>query len=79
MDYKKFQQMGGVYKYGYGDSGWSKAKEELEQKKRVILYQKIGIGFAILSFIATVIVIRLSIDGVSREYQYSINQHVASQ
>ena len=57
MDYKKFQQMGGVYKYGYGDSGWSKAKEELEQKKRVILYQKIGIGFAILSFIATVILV----------------------
>ena len=57
MDYKKFKQMGGVYKYGYGDSGWSKAKEELEQKKRVVLYQKIGIGFAILSFIATMVLI----------------------
>ena len=59
MDYKKFQQMGGVYKYGYGDRGWNKAKEELDQKKRVVLYQKIGIGFAILSFIATVILIAI--------------------
>ena len=57
MDYKKFQQMGGVYKYGYGDRGWNKAKEELDQKKRVVLYQKIGIGFTILSFIATVVLI----------------------
>ena len=56
-DYKNVKQMGEVYKYGYGDSGWSKAKEELEQKKRVVLYQKIGIGFAILSFIATMVLI----------------------
>ena len=57
MDYKKFQQMGGVHRYGYGDRGWNKAKEELDRKKKVILYQKIGIIFAVLCFIATVVLI----------------------
>ena len=57
MDYKKFQQMGGVQKYGFGDRGLQQAREELDRKKRVLLYQKIGIGFAILSFIATVVLI----------------------
>ncbi len=49
--------MGGVHRYGYGDRGWNKAKEELDQKKKVILYQKIGITFAVLCFIATVVLI----------------------
>ena len=57
MDYKKFQQMGGVQKYGFGDRGLQQAREELDRKKRVLLYQKIGIGFVILSFIATVVLI----------------------
>ena len=57
MDYKQFQRMGGVQRYGYGDRGLRQAREELDRKKRVLLYQKIGIGFAILSFIATVILI----------------------
>ena len=57
MDYKQFQRMGGVQKYGFGDRGWNKAKEELDQKKRVVLYQKIGIGLVILSFIATLVLI----------------------
>ena len=55
MDYKQFQRMGGVQKYGYGDRGLRQAREELDRKKRVLLYQKIGIWFAVLSFIATVI------------------------
>ena len=59
MDYKKFQQMGGVQKYGFGDRGLQQAREELDRKKRVLLYQKIGIGFAILSFIATVVLIAI--------------------
>ena len=57
MDYKKFQRMGGIQKYGFGDRGLQQAREELDRKKRVLLYQKIGIGFAILSFIATVVLI----------------------
>ena len=59
MDYKQFQWMGGVQKYGYGDRGLRQAREELERKKRVLLYQKIGIGLAVLSFIATVILIAI--------------------
>ena len=57
MDYKQFQRMGGVQKYGFGNQGIRQAREELDRKKRVLLYQKIGIGFAILSFIATMILI----------------------
>ena len=57
MDYKKFQRMGGVQRYGYGSQGIRQAREELDRKKRVLTYQKIGIGFAILSFIATMILI----------------------
>ena len=57
MDYKQFQRMGGVQRYGFGNRGLQQAREELDRKKRVLLYQKIGIGFAILSFIATVILI----------------------
>ena len=57
MDYKQFQRMGGVQRYGYGDSGIQQARQELDRKKKVLLYQKIGIGFAVLSFIATVILI----------------------
>jgi len=49
--------MGGIQRYGYGDRGLRQAREELDRKKRVLLYQKIGIGVAILSFIATVILI----------------------
>ncbi len=59
MDYKQFQRMGGVHKYGYGDRGLRQAREELDRKKRVLLYQKIGIWFAVLSFIATVILIAI--------------------
>ena len=59
MDYKQFQRMGGVQKYGYGDRGLRQAREELDRKKRVLLYQKIGIGCAVLSFIATVILIAI--------------------
>ncbi len=59
MDYKQFQRMGGVQKYGYGDRGLRQAREELDRKKRVLLYQKIGIWFAVLSFIATVILIAI--------------------
>ena len=59
MDYKQFQRMGGVQKYGYGDRGLRQAREEFDRKKRVLLYQKIGIGFAVLSFIATVILIAI--------------------
>ena len=57
MDYKQFQRMVGVQKYGFGNQGIRQAREELDRKKRVLLYQKIGIGFAILSFIATMILI----------------------
>jgi hypothetical protein len=57
MDYKQFQRMGGVQRYGYGDRGIQQARQELDRKKKVLLYQKIGIGFAVLSFIATVILI----------------------
>ena len=57
MDYKQFQRMGGIQKYGFGNHGLQQAREELDRKKRVLLYQKIGIGFAILSFIATMILI----------------------
>ena len=57
MDYKQFQRMGGVHKYGFGDRGLQQAREELDRKKRVLLYQKVGIGFAILSFIATLVLI----------------------
>ena len=57
MDYKQFQRMGGVQRYGYGDRGLQQARQELDRKKRVLLYQKIGIWFAVLSFIATVILI----------------------
>ena len=57
MDYKQFQRMGGVQKYGFGNGGLQQAREELDRKKRVLLYQKIGIGFAILSFIAAVVLI----------------------
>lgn len=57
MDYKQFQRMGGVQKYGYGNRGLQQAREELDKKKRVLTYQKIGIGFAILSFIATLVLI----------------------
>tara|TARA_B100001778_G_scaffold203287_1_gene167892 strand:+ start:440 stop:598 length:159 start_codon:yes stop_codon:yes gene_type:complete len=49
--------MGGVQRYGYGDRGIQQARQELDRKKKVLLYQKIGIGFAVLSFIATVILI----------------------
>tara|TARA_Y100000361_G_scaffold16346_1_gene12841 strand:- start:37 stop:195 length:159 start_codon:yes stop_codon:yes gene_type:complete len=49
--------MGGVQKYGFGDRGLRQAREELDRKKRVLLYQKVGIGFAILSFIATMVLI----------------------
>ena len=59
MDYKQFQRMGGVQKYGFGDRGLRQAREELDRKKRVLLYQKIGIWFAVLSFIATVILIAI--------------------
>ena len=59
MDYKQFQRMGGVQKYGYGDRGLRQAREELDRKKKVLLYQKIGIWFAVLSFIATVILIAI--------------------
>ena len=59
MDYKQFQRMGGVQRYGFGNRGLQQAREELDRKKRVLLYQKIGIGFAILSFIATVILIAI--------------------
>ena len=59
MDYKQFQRMGGVQKYGFGNRGLQQAREELDRKKRVLLYQKIGIGFAILSFIATVVLIAI--------------------
>tara|TARA_Y100000401_G_scaffold9465_1_gene6510 strand:+ start:566 stop:748 length:183 start_codon:yes stop_codon:yes gene_type:complete len=59
MDYKQFQRMGGVQKYGYGDRGLRQAREELDRKKRVLLYQKIGIWFAVLSFIATAILIAI--------------------
>lgn len=57
MDYKQFQRMGGVQKYGFGNRGLQQAREELDRKKRVLLYQKIGIGFAILSFVATLVLI----------------------
>ena len=57
MDYKQFQRMGGVQRYGYGSQGIRQAREELDRKKRVLTYHKIGIGFAILSFIATMILI----------------------
>ena len=57
MDYKKFQTMGGINRYGYGDRGIQKAREELSKKKKVILYQKIGITFAVLCFIAAVALI----------------------
>lgn len=57
MDYKQFQRMGGVQKYGFGNRGLQQAREELDKKKRVLLYQKIGIGFAILSFVATLVLI----------------------
>ncbi len=59
MDYKQFQRMGGVQRYGYGDRGIQQARQELDRKKKVLLYQKIGIGFAVLSFIATVILIAM--------------------
>jgi len=59
MDYKQFQRMGGVQRYGYGDRGLQQARQELDRKKKVLLYQKIGIGFAVLSFIATVILIAM--------------------
>ena len=59
MDYKQFQRMGGVQRYGYGDRGLQQARQELDRKKRVLLYQKIGIWFAVLSFIATVILIAI--------------------
>lgn len=49
--------MGGVQKYGFGNRGLQQAREELDRKKRVLLYQKIGIGFAILSFVATLVLI----------------------
>ena len=57
MDYKQFQRMGGVQKYGFGNRGLQQAREELDRKKRVLLYQKIGIGFVILSFVATLVLI----------------------
>ena len=57
MDYKQFQRMGGIQRYGFGDRGWQQAREELDRKKRVLLYQKIGIWFAILSFIGSMILI----------------------
>ena len=57
MDYKQFQRMGGVHKYGFGNRGLQQAREEMDRKKRVLLYQKVGIGFAILSFIATMVLI----------------------
>ena len=59
MDYKKFQRMGGIQKYGFGNRGLRQAREELDRKKRVLLYQKIGIWFAVLSFVATVILIAI--------------------
>jgi hypothetical protein len=49
--------MGGINRYGYGDRGIQKAREELSKKKKVILYQKIGITFAVLCFIAAVALI----------------------
>ena len=57
MDYKQFQRMGGVQRYGFGDRGLQQAREELDRKKRVLTYQKIWIGFAILSFIGSMILI----------------------
>lgn len=57
MDYKQFQRMGGVQRYGFGDRGLQQAREELDRKKRVLTYQKIWIGFAILSFIGSLILI----------------------
>ena len=57
MDYKQFQMMGGIQKYGFGNRGLQQAREELDRKKRVLLYQKIGIGFAILSFVATLVLV----------------------
>lgn len=57
MDYKQFQRMGGIQKYGFGNRGLQQAREELDRKKRVLLYQKIGIGFAILSFVATLVLV----------------------
>ena len=59
MDYKQFQRMGGIQKYGFGNRGLQQAREELDRKKRVLLYQKIGIWFAVLSFVATVILIAI--------------------
>ena len=44
MDYKQFQRMGGVQKYGFGNQGIRQAREELDRKKRVLLYQKMELG-----------------------------------
>ena len=49
MDYKQFQRMGGVQKYGYGDRGLRQAREELDRKKRVLLYQKIYVKNSIIN------------------------------
>ena len=30
MDHDRFNRMGGVRKYGYGQTGWQRAREELK-------------------------------------------------
>ena len=57
MDYKQFQRMGGVQKYGFGNRGLQQAREEMDRNRRVVKYQKIAIGLVILSFIATLVLI----------------------
>ena len=57
MDYNKFNRMGGIQKYGYGHKGWARAKEEIESRKRAMLYQKIGIIFLVVSFLGIAILI----------------------
>ena len=57
MDHDRFNRMGGVGKYGYGHTGWHRAREELKNRQRTMLWQKIGIMFLVVSLLATAILI----------------------
>jgi len=49
--------MGGVRKYGYGHRGWERARSELDNAQKNVLYQKIGIVFLIAAFLGAAILI----------------------
>ena len=57
FDWKKFNEMGGAGKYGFGANGWGRASEEYKKLKKANKLQMIGFYTFLVAMIGVVIFI----------------------